>query len=87
MKEKITLRKLAKDLGCLAEYDPNAMEYHDAIRWIRQFIEPVKETQITPIRESLGKVLSERLYSGYSNPAYGLTTMILDYDTILNLNF
>ena len=75
MKEKITLRELAKDPGCLAEYDPNAMEYHDAIRWIRQFIEPVKETQITPIRESLGKVLSEDIYSPIDVPNYDNSAM------------
>ena len=33
------------------------------------------------------KALSERLYSGYLNPAYGLTSMILNYDTILNFDF
>ena len=31
-------------------------------------------------------ILSYRLYEGYLNPAYGLTAMILNYDTIL-LNF
>jgi hypothetical protein len=35
----------------------------------------------------LVKTLSERLYSGYLNPAYGLTAMILNYDTILNFKF
>ena len=75
MTEKITLRKLAKDPGCLAEYDPNAMEYQDAIKWIRQFIEPVKETQIIPIRESLGKVLSEDIYSPIDVPNYNNSAM------------
>ena len=75
MKEKITLGKLAKDPGCLAEYDPNAMEYQDAIKWIRQFIEPVKETQIIPIRESLGKVLSEDIYSPIDVPNYNNSAM------------
>jgi molybdopterin molybdotransferase len=75
MKEKITLRKLAKDPGCLAEYDPNAMEYQDAIKWIRQFIEPVKETQIIPIRESLGRVLSEDIYSPIDVPNYNNSAM------------
>ena len=31
--------------------------------------------------------LSYRLYGGYLNPAYGLTAMILNYDTILSFNF
>ena len=75
MTEKITLRKLAKDPGCLAEYDPDAMEYQDAIKWIRQFIEPVKETQIIPIRESLGKVLSEDIYSPIDVPNYNNSAM------------
>ena len=75
MTEKITLRKLAKDPGCLAEYDPNAMEYQDAIKWIRQFIEPVKETQIIPIRESLGRVLSEDIYSPIDVPNYNNSAM------------
>jgi len=35
----------------------------------------------------LVKTLSERLYSGYLNPAYGLTAMIFNYDTILNFKF
>ena len=35
----------------------------------------------------LVKTFSERLYSGYLNPAYGLTAMILNYDTILNFKF
>ena len=75
MKEKITLRKLAKDPGCLAEYDPNAMEYQDAIKWIRQFIEPVNETQLIPIRSSLGRVLSEDIYSPIDVPNYNNSAM------------
>ena len=75
MKEKITLGKLVKDPGCLAEYDPNAMEYQDALKCIRQFIEPVKETQKIPIRESLGKVLSEDIYSPIDVPNYDNSAM------------
>jgi len=70
MSEKITIGNLAKNPGCLAEYDPNAMEYKDALKWIRQFIEPVKETQKIPIRDSLSNVLSEDIYSPIDVPNY-----------------
>ena len=75
MNEKITIGKLAKDPGCLAEYDPNAMEYKDALKWIRQFIEPVKETQKIPIRDSLSNVLSEDIYSPIDVPNYDNSAM------------
>ena len=75
MEEKITLKKLAKDPGCLTEYDPNAMEYQDALKWIKQFIEPVNQTITIPIRDSLGKILSEDIYSPIDVPNYDNSAM------------
>ena len=75
MSKKITLTDLARDPGCLAEYDPNAMGYHDAQKWIHQFISPIKETEIIPIKDSLGRILSEDIYSPIDVPNYENSAM------------
>lgn len=75
MNTKITLAELARDPGCLAEYDPNAMDYHDAQKWIEQFILPVTEIQTLPIRDALGRILSEDIYSPIDVPNYDNSAM------------
>ena len=75
MSKKITLTDLARDPGCLAEYDPNAMGYHDAQKWIHQFISPIKETENIPIKDSLGRILSEDIYSPIDVPNYENSAM------------
>ena len=41
MNKKITLKNLAEDHGCLAEYDPNAMDFNSANKYINKFLEPI----------------------------------------------
>ena len=75
MKEKITLRNLVNDPGCLSEYDPNAMTIEVARKYIHNFLKVNLETEFVKIRESLGKVLSEDIYSPIDVPNYNNSAM------------
>ena len=48
MTKDITLAELANDPGCLSEYDPNAMDFYSAQKWIAQFLTPLKHLGHTP---------------------------------------
>ena len=45
MAKKITLKDLSNEPGCLAEYDPNAMQIESAKKLISNFLEPIKDTE------------------------------------------
>ena len=49
MNKKISLTKLAKDPGCLSEYDPNSVDFYSAQQWISQFINPVTKRETVTI--------------------------------------
>ena len=75
MAKKITLKDLSNEPGCLAEYDPNAMQIESAIKLISSFIKPIKETESVKLIESLNRVLAVDLISPINVPNYDNSAM------------
>ena len=70
MAKKITLKDLSNEPGCLAEYDPNAMQIESAKKLISNFLEPIKDTESVNLIDSLNRVLALDLVSPISVPNY-----------------
>ncbi|MGE4597348.1 MAG: gephyrin-like molybdotransferase Glp [Methylophilaceae bacterium] len=75
MNKKITLKNLAEDHGCLAEYDPNAMDFNSANKYINKFLEPIAETQLVLLKNTLDRTLAEDLVSPINVPNYDNSAM------------
>ena len=72
---KTSLTELATNPSCMDDYDPNAMSVNQARQFIQQFLSPVSATEILPIRESLGRVLSADIISPNNVPNYNNSAM------------
>lgn len=72
---KTSLTELAANPSCMDDYDPNAMSVNQARQFIQQFLSPVSATEILPIRESLGRVLSADIISPNNVPNYNNSAM------------
>jgi molybdopterin molybdotransferase len=75
MAKKITLKDLSNEPGCLAEYDPNAMQIESAKKLINSFIKPIKEAEYTKLIDSLNRVLAVDLVSPINVPNYDNSAM------------
>ena len=75
MTNKTTLSTLSLDTSCMQDYDPNAMPVVKARQFIKQFLNPVIETEVLPIRESLGRVLAADILSPANVPNYDNSAM------------
>jgi len=75
MTKKITLKDLSNEPGCLAEYDPNAMQIESAKKLIDSFIKPIKETESIKLINSLNRVLAINLVSPVNVPNYDNSAM------------
>ena len=90
MNKKISLTKLAKDPGCLSEYDPNSMDFYSAQKWISQFINPIAKRETVTIDEALGRVLSNDIKSNSNVPNYDNSAMdgyAINFDQNNSLSF
>jgi len=75
MSKKITLKNLSNEPGCLAEYDPNAMQIESAKKLIASFIKPIKEAESIKLIDSLNRVLAVDLVSPINVPNYDNSAM------------
>jgi len=75
MVKKITLKDLSNEPGCLAEYDPNAMQIESAKKLINTFLEPIKEAESIKLIDSLNRVLAVDLVSPINVPNYDNSAM------------
>ena len=75
MAKKITLKDLSNEPGCLAEYDPNAMQIESVKKLINSFIKPIKEAEYTKLIDSLNRVLAVDLVSPINVPNYDNSAM------------
>jgi molybdopterin molybdotransferase len=57
------------------DYDPNAMPVVKARLFIKQFLNPTLETEVLPLRESLGRVLATDILSPSNVPNYDNSAM------------
>jgi len=75
MTKKITLKDLSNEPGCLAEYDPNAMQIESAKKLIHTFLKPIKEAESIKLIDSLNRVLAVDLVSPINVPNYDNSAM------------
>ena len=61
--------------SCMDDYDPNSMPVDQARRHIRNYLSPVSETQLVPLRESLGRVLAQSIISPFNVPNHDNSAM------------
>ena len=61
--------------SCMDDYDPNSMPVDQARRHIRNYLSPVSETQLMPLRESLGRVLAQTIISPCNVPNHDNSAM------------
>jgi molybdopterin molybdotransferase len=59
----------------LQGYDPQALRMADATTFIDRLVAPVQGTEVLPLRQCLGRVLSEDLISGMAVPAHDNSAM------------
>jgi molybdopterin molybdotransferase len=71
----VTLPELVSNPSCIDEYDPNAMSVQQARAFIQQFLSPVTETEMLPIRDSLGRVLAQDVISPSNVPNHNNSAM------------
>jgi molybdopterin molybdotransferase len=75
MAKKITLKNLSNEPGCLAEYDPNAMQIESAKKLIASFINPIEEVESIKLIDSLNRVLATDLTSPINVPNFDNSAM------------
>ena len=72
---KTTLNQLAANPSCMDDYDLNAISVQQARTFIKQFLNPVVETELLAIRESLGRILAEDIVSPNNVPNHNNSAM------------
>lgn len=70
-----TISQLITDPSCMDDYDPNAMPVTKAKQFIQQFLTPVTETELLPIKDSLGRVIATDIFSPTNVPNYDNSAM------------
>ncbi len=75
MAKPTSISQLIADPSCMDDYDPNAMSVNQARKFIQQFLQPIAETEILPLRESLGRVLAADIISPSNVPNHNNSAM------------
>jgi molybdopterin molybdotransferase len=72
---KKNLSELVSSATCMDDYDPNSMPVAQARRYIRNYLEPVRETEQVELRASLGRVLARDIISPCNVPNHDNSAM------------
>lgn len=70
-----TLSQLISNPSCMDDYDPNSMPVEKARQFIKQYLEPVAETEIVTLHQSLGRVIAQDILSPANVPNYDNSAM------------
>lgn len=70
-----SLSELIANPSCMDDYDPNSMPVVKARQFIKQFLEPVAETEIVSLHESLGRIAAQDILSPANVPNYDNSAM------------
>lgn len=70
-----SLSQLISNPSCMDDYDPNSMPVEKARQFIKQFLEPVAETELVGLHESLGRVIAQDVLSPSNVPNYDNSAM------------
>jgi molybdopterin molybdotransferase len=69
------MTSLDQIISCTSDYDPDALPVAKANEVIRNFVQPIRETEKVPVREGLGRVLAEAIVSPINVPAHDNSAM------------
>ncbi len=70
-----SLSQLISNPSCMDDYDPNSMPVEKARQFIKQFLEPVAETETVSLHESLGRIIAQDILSPANVPNYDNSAM------------
>lgn len=70
-----SLSQLIANPSCMDDYDPNSMPVEKARQFIKQFLEPVAETETVTLHKSLGRVIAQAILSPANVPNYDNSAM------------
>ncbi|OYY84562.1 MAG: molybdopterin molybdenumtransferase MoeA, partial [Methylophilales bacterium 16-45-9] len=70
-----TLSQLIANPSCMDDYDPNSMPVAKARQFIKQFLEPLAETEQVGLCASLGRILAQDILSPANVPNYDNSAM------------
>jgi len=70
-----TLSQLIANPSCMDDYDPNSMPVDKARQFIKQFLEPLAETEQAGLHASLGRILAQDILSPANVPNYDNSAM------------
>ena len=70
-----SLSQIISTPSCIDDYDPNSMPVAQARLFIKQFLSPVMEAEILPIRETIGRILATDISSPANVPNYDNSAM------------
>jgi len=70
-----SLSQLILNPSCMDDYDPNSMQVDKARQFIKQYLDPVAETEIVTLHQSLGRVIAMDILSPENVPNYDNSAM------------
>lgn len=70
-----SLSQLIANPSCMDDYDPNSMPVEKARQFIKQFLEPLAETETVTLHKSLGRVIAQAILSPANVPNYDNSAM------------
>ena len=70
-----SLSQLVSKASDMDDYDPDSMSVASARLFIKQFLNPVNQTEILPLRESIGRILAGDIFSSVNVPNYDNSAM------------
>jgi len=70
-----TLTQLISNPSCMDDYDPNSMPVEKARQFIKQYLDPVAETETVTLHQSLGRVIAQDIQSPANVPNYDNSAM------------
>src|SRR6188768_2411975 len=70
-----TLSQIIANPSCMDDYDPNSMPVEKARQFIRQYLDPVADTEIVNLQQSLGRILAKDVTSPANVPNYDNSAM------------
>ena len=62
-------------IGCMSDYDPDALPVARANEVIRSFVAPITGAETLPVRDALGRVLADDIVSPINVPAHDNSAM------------
>ena len=69
------LSQIIADPSCMDDYDPNSMPVDKARLFIKQYLNPLSQTETLPLCDSLGRILSADIHSPANVPNYDNSAM------------